>query len=266
VDPFLLALAAKMMVTVVIVVLASVLVEKTGPFIGAMIATLPISAGPSYVFLAWDHGPDFIASSALMTLHVNAATGLFAATYALLAQRLNLAGSLLAALFAWAGAVFVFARIERDLFSGVLVNVVVYTTAILLTRAMRRSPPVRSPRRRWWEVPARAAGVMTLVAVVVLAGNALGPTAAGIAAPFPIVMSSLVVILHSSIGGRAASSTLAHTLPGMVGFGIAVLVLQTSVLAVGNAVALSAALAICLAWNGALVAISARRARRAAAA
>lgn len=254
-----------MLVTVVIVVIASVLVEKTGPFIGAMIATLPISAGPSYVFLAWDHGPDFIGSSALMTLYVNAATGLFAATYALLAQRLNLAGSLAAALSVWASAVAVFAHVERDLLSGILVNAAVYTAAILATRAMRRTPPVRSPGRRWWEVPARAAGVMTLVAIVVLAGDAFGPTAAGIAAPFPIVMSSLIVILHSSIGGRAASSTLAHTLPGMLGFGLAVVVLQTSVAFVGNAAALSAALAICLAWNGALVVVSSRRAARAAA-
>ncbi len=44
---FWLLLAAKMLTTAIIVVAASKIVERAGPFIGAMVATLPISAGPS---------------------------------------------------------------------------------------------------------------------------------------------------------------------------------------------------------------------------
>ena len=56
-----LALALKMAVTAGFVVAASLVAETSGPAIGAMIATLPIAAAPSYVFLALDHDTAFIA-------------------------------------------------------------------------------------------------------------------------------------------------------------------------------------------------------------
>src|SRR5215212_1822196 len=58
-DPFWVGLLAKMLATAAIVVAVSALVERVGPFLGAMIATLPISAGPALVFMAMDHGPAF---------------------------------------------------------------------------------------------------------------------------------------------------------------------------------------------------------------
>ena len=49
---FLLTLGFRMAITAAFVVSASVITERSGPVIGALVATLPISAGPSYVFLA----------------------------------------------------------------------------------------------------------------------------------------------------------------------------------------------------------------------
>ena len=64
--------------------------------IGARVATLPISAGPSYVFLALDHNAAFIAEGALASLPVNAVTIILGLIYVLLAQRHN-------ALVSWSG-------------------------------------------------------------------------------------------------------------------------------------------------------------------
>src|SRR5258708_19756537 len=52
---FLLTLALRMAITAAFVVSASIITERSGPVIGALVATLPISAGASYVFLALDH-------------------------------------------------------------------------------------------------------------------------------------------------------------------------------------------------------------------
>ena len=71
---FILLLALRMAVTAAFVVTASVITERSGPVIGALVATLPISAGPSYVFLALDHDAGFIAEGALASLPINAAT------------------------------------------------------------------------------------------------------------------------------------------------------------------------------------------------
>ena len=84
---FLLTLGLRMAITAAFVVTASVITEKSGPVIGALVATLPISAGPSYVFLALDHDAAFIAEGALASLPINAATIFLGLTYVVLAQR-----------------------------------------------------------------------------------------------------------------------------------------------------------------------------------
>src|ERR1700755_2437957 len=94
---FLLTLGFRMAITAAFVVSASVITERSGPVIGALIATLPISAGPSYVFLALDHDAAFIAQGARATLPINAATIFLSLVYVVLAQRHS-------ALFSWACA------------------------------------------------------------------------------------------------------------------------------------------------------------------
>src|SRR5947209_14729122 len=98
---FLLTLALRMAITAAFVVTASVITERSGPVIGALIATLPISAGPSYVFLALDHDAAFIAEGALASLPVNAATIFLGLTYVLLAQRRGALLSAASAITVW---------------------------------------------------------------------------------------------------------------------------------------------------------------------
>jgi len=83
-----LPLVAKAVATALIVVSASVAAEALGPGWGAIVASLPVSAGPAYVFLAMQHGPDFVAASALNSAAANAATGLFLMTYGILAKHM----------------------------------------------------------------------------------------------------------------------------------------------------------------------------------
>src|ERR1700759_2083396 len=84
---FILLLVLRMGLAAALVVTASMITERSGPVIGALIATLPISAGPSYVFLALDHDPAVIAEGALASLPINAVTIVFCLVYAILAQR-----------------------------------------------------------------------------------------------------------------------------------------------------------------------------------
>src|SRR5579871_1660582 len=113
----LLMLALRMAVAAAFVVSASFITEHSGPVIGALIATLPISAGPSYVFLALDHDATFIAEGALASFPVNAVTMFYCLAYVLLAQRQSAVVSVGGALLVW-GAL---ATIER-LFSWTLLG------------------------------------------------------------------------------------------------------------------------------------------------
>src|SRR5882672_1407053 len=98
---FILLLIVKMAVTAGFVLAATVTAERAGPLVGGLVATLPIGAGPIYVFLALDHDAHFIAQSAVASLAINAVNVVFALAYALLAQKRSLAVSLPGAFVVW---------------------------------------------------------------------------------------------------------------------------------------------------------------------
>lgn len=263
---FWIMLAAKMTTTAMIVVAASKVVERAGPFLGAMVATLPISAGPSYIFLAAEHGAGFVHDAALTSLAVNGLTFGFGAVYAVLASRGKPLWFALGCSFGlWVAAALVVVNIAWSLAGAALLNVAIFVPAFFATAECRAIPPGRAPISRWWDIPFRAALVMTLVGFTVVVGRFFGAAAAGVAALVPIVMFSLAVILQPRIGGPGASAVLAHALPGLVGFGAAVAALRLSVQPFGAPISLALALAICVGWNASLALLRRRlfRLRRA---
>jgi hypothetical protein len=116
---------------------------------------------------------------------------------------------------------------------------------------VQRFTRVRMPEivRRRFDVPLRAALVAVLVGVVVTAGAHGGPQLAGILAVFPIVLISLMLILHPRIGGKAAAAIVANSMWGLIGFGLSVLALHLAVVPLGAPAALTAALVVALFGN-----------------
>src|SRR4051812_27135903 len=180
---FILTLGFRMAITAAFVVSASVITERSGPVIGALVATLPISAGPSYVFLALDHHAPFIAQGALASLPINAATVAVGTTYVVLAQRFGGLVSLPAAVLVWLAGAMLVRSFHWTLGSGILANVVVFAVCLPVARRFRA---VKMPlmTRRWYDIPLRAALVATLVATVVTLSHWVGPTVSGIIALF----------------------------------------------------------------------------------
>jgi hypothetical protein len=245
---FVLTLALRMAVTAAFVVTASVITERSGPVIGALIATLPISAGPSYVFLALDHDAAFIAEGALASLPINAATILLCLTYVVLAQRRSMLASFSAAVVVWIALATLIRMIHWSLLGGILANVVAFAVCLPLLKRFRN---VRMPliTRRWYDIPLRALLVSTLVATVVTLSGRVGPTISGIIALFPVVFTSMMLILHPRIGGPPTAAVLANSGWGLIGLGIAIAVLHVAALGFGSAAGLSLALTVCVSWN-----------------
>jgi hypothetical protein len=245
---FLLTLALRMAVTAAFVVSASVITERAGAVIGALVATLPISAGPSYVFLALDHDAAFIAEGALASLPINAATIFFALTYVVLAQRHSTLVSCAGAVAVWIALAASERTVQWSIAGGLLANAVAFTICLPL---MRRYRHVKMPliTRRWYDIPLRASLVATLVATVVTLSRWVGPNVSGTIALFPVVLTSMMLLLHPRIGGPATAALIANGGWGLMGFSIAVAVLHVAVLQFGSVVALSLALATCVSWN-----------------
>src|SRR5215510_3465107 len=110
---FLLFLLLRMAIAAAFVVTASVITERSGPVIGALVATLPISAGPSYVFLALDHDAAFIAEGALP--------------------------SLLIAVTVWFSLATMIRAVEWSLAGGVIVNAIAYGICVPLLARYRHA-------------------------------------------------------------------------------------------------------------------------------
>jgi hypothetical protein len=248
---FILTLALRMAVTAAFVVSASIITERAGPVIGALVATLPISAGPSYVFLALDHDAAFIAEGALASLPINAATIFLALTYVGLAQRHNALVSFAGAIVVWIALAMLSRTVHWSLAGGLIANAVAYAICLPLLRRFRqvKMPPIT---RRWYDIPLRASLVATLVATVVTLSNWVGPSISGTIALFPVVFTSMMLILHPRIGGPATAAVLANSGWGLIGLGIAIAVLHLAALRFGSVAGLSLALATCVSWNLAL--------------
>src|SRR3979490_2610555 len=134
---FLLTLALRMAITAAFVVTASVITEKSGPVVGALGATLPISAGPSYVFLALDHDASFIAEGALASLPINAATIFLGLTYVVLAQRRSMLVSFFAAIVVWIALATLIRMTHWSLLGGLAANAVAFAVCLPLLKRFR---------------------------------------------------------------------------------------------------------------------------------
>ncbi len=258
---FLLVLAIKMAVAAAFVVTASFVAERSGALVGAMVVTLPIAAGPAYILLALDHGAAFVADSTVTSLAVHAASGIFGMAYVLAAQRRSFAVTIATAVATWIVCAVVIRAIAWSVSGAILLNVAAYGVCVPLAQ---RYLHVRMPliTRRWFDVPLRASLVAVLVGTVVMLGDSGGPQLAGLFAVFPIVMLSIMLILHPRIGGVATAAIIANAMWGLVGFALAVLTLHVTAVPFGAPLALASALAVSVAVNCIIFAV--RRAGHAA--
>jgi hypothetical protein len=246
---FILLLALRMAVAAAFVVTASMITERSGPVIGALIATLPISAGPSYVFLALDHDATFISEGALASFSINAATMFFCLAYVFLAQRRSAVVSVGGAILVWIGLAALQRLFSWTLLGGFIANAIAFGICIPAFKRFQHVKRMPLITRRWYDIPLRAIMVATLVAIVVSLSRWVGPFVSGTIALFPVVLTSVTLILHPRIGGPATAAVIANGGWGMMGFGVAIAVIHLAAVPLGSAAALSLALATCIVWN-----------------
>lgn len=246
---FALTLVIRMAVTAAFLIAATVTAERAGPLIGGLVATLPISAGPIYIFLAIDHDAAFIGGSALGSMLSNAVNIAFSLTYCLLAQKRSLTESLAGAFLMWGVLIWLLGnQLQLGLWATIGVNVAAVIIALVV---QSRLPHIHFPRMRtyWYDYFLRAGMVATLVGVVVTLSYHIGPAASGNLAVFPIVLTSIAIILHPRVGGRAAATVLAHSAVGLGGFGLAMLALHLTAEPLGSVWALIVTLVVSVAVN-----------------
>jgi uncharacterized membrane protein (GlpM family) len=245
-------LALKMALTATVVVVASVAVERSGAFIGALIAALPTAAGATYIILALEHPPEFVATSAVGSAAAGAAVAVFALCYSVLAQRHGIVSSIGAATLVWFAGAAALRLVDWTAASALLLNVLVFAVTIPLSMRYRRAAVRGKLIRTRFDIPLRAATVALVVAAVTTASHWIGSFASGVFAVFPIVMGSFAVILHPRVGGPAAGAVFAHAQPPLFGLGLGFLGVHYLAEPVGVWWAFAGGLAVTMAWSSGL--------------
>jgi hypothetical protein len=256
-----LAALVRALIAGAVVVLASVLAELLGPAWGSLIISLPVTAGPVYVFMALEHDAAFIAGAALNGFAANAATGLFLVVYAKQARRRGLAASLGAAALAWFAAAIPISSVSWTPLTAFLLNVATFGAGFLFTRPISRTtlvPTSTVARPRPLDLIVRAAAVALFVAAVLALSTVLGPSRTGVLAAYPLTLTSTFVILHRRVGGPAIARLASITVRGVFGFGLTLLTLHLLVQPLGATVALTSALLVSLTYSAGLLALQRR--------
>jgi hypothetical protein len=256
-------LAVKLLATAAIVLIAAKVVERSSAFLGAMVATLPISAGPAYVLLAMEHDDAFIAASSLVSLMINTGASAFMTSYAFMAQRFGAILSTAVAMLCWLAVAVMMVNVTLGLPTTMAVNFSCAILGMLATRHLvvpGRAKVAAQPQ--WWDIPFRALVVITLVAGVLVAARIAGPKAAGIGALVPVVLASITLILHPRIGGPATAEVMINCFTGMIGIASGLAVVHLTAIPFGAPIALALGLSTCIVWNSLLILFRQMRAGR----
>jgi hypothetical protein len=246
---FLSELALKMALTAFIVVIVSVTVERSGPFIGALIAALPTAAGAAYIILAFEHPPDFIAASAVGSAAATAAVSVFCFVYTVLAQRHGLVLSLSVAIVIWFAGAAALRLVDWTPLTALILNIAVFGVTVPLSWRYRTSGLPKKFLRTVYDIPLRAMTSAVVVAVVTTASHSIGSFASGMFAVFPIVMCCSIVILHPRVGGIASASMMAHAQIALNGLWLGFLAMHYLVAPAGVWGAYALGLAVCIGWS-----------------
>lgn len=198
--------------------------RRWGAAVAGWLSALPIVAGPILFTIALERGASFAEVAAANTLLAVVATTVFCLAYARASGRFGIAGSLAAALAAYALAISVLQAVTVPAwaaFAGVLAVLAVAPSAFPRAAAPGRSPS--APRaaaaaRPPGDLPLRMlAGALLTMSVTVAAG-ALGPRLSGMLAMFPVMGTILTGFTHRASGRGAAVALLRGMVLGYFAF------------------------------------------------
>ncbi len=242
-------LALKLALTAGVVVTASFIVERSGPLVGALIASLPLSSGPVFVFLAVEHGAEFLTVTALGSMPSMVGIAAFQYAYVRLAQRWRTAPALAGALLVWVAVTLAVRACGWGFAVLAPLTIAAYALGFVAARPYLGWARPAAVVRRWWDIPLRALMVAMVTAIAVLTGRLAGPTAAGLVALMPAVYVPLILILQPRIGGPNTAAVIGTALPGMIGLSLAQDAVYLAAVPLGITWALLLGGGISMAWN-----------------
>ena len=241
-------LALKLVITPVLILMASLASRRWGEAVGGWLIGLPLTSAPVAFFLAVEQGTDFAGQAAAGSLIGTAAQACFCVGYARTGERFGwpAAFTLGALSFTAGAAVLQILTLPVLLLAPVAIGALVLSARLIPTAPVQRRP-VAVPR---WDIPARMAVATVIVVTLTAFAPALGPRLSGVLATFPVFAAVLAVFAHRVQGAFAARQVLWGLLIGLFGFIGFFLVIGMTITTFGIAFAFTAATLAALTIQG----------------
>jgi hypothetical protein len=211
-----LILALKLVITPVLILMASLASRRWGEAVGGWLIGLPLTSAPVAFFLAVEQGTGFAEQAAAGSLIGTAAQACFCVGYARTGERFGwpTAFALGALSFAAGATVLQILRLPLTLLALIAIGTLVLSARLIPLAPVQRRPVV-VPR---WDIPARMAVATAIVVTLTAFAAALGPRLSGVLATFPVFAAVLAVFAHRIQGAFAARQVLWGLLIGLFGF------------------------------------------------
>jgi hypothetical protein len=241
-------LALKLILAPFLIGGASLAARRWGPAVAGSLVGLPLTSGPVVLFVALEQGTGFAVDVGLAVL----SGGFALCAFAIADARVAAAGLAPRSAVAVASLVYLAGAIVLDLVEPGQLPILALAVGLALLLTLRLLPPSASTHRAArpprWDLPIRiVVGTMLIVGLTTIA-PILGPTASGLAATYPVYVTTLTLFAHRQGGPEAAIAMQRGLVMGLFGW-LAFWVALLSMLAPGGilpafAAAIAAALVV----------------------
>jgi hypothetical protein len=238
----------KTLFTGAILLAASLAAERAGVLLAAIIVTLPLNAGPGFLFVALEASPEFLARGGLASFTATLSVHTFTTAYAYASGRLKGFWLVwLAALIAWTIVSVPLIQLHLTLYPAIAVVACSFLLSHLVRdrRQDQGSTPLQGKRSvtiRFLMVRALVGG--SVVALVASASKFLGPDLTGLGFAFPVMLTASAWMLHNAYGPAFSAATISNTRKGLISYVSFCLSLAILPPLMGNLAAWFAAVAI----------------------
>lgn len=213
--------ALKALLTALVVVSVTKMVERFGPRLGGIISGAPIILGPGYFFIAIDNSAYFVQQSAVSSINAISATVAFTTIYILVAPFISLACALLLSSLGWLLVISVLLYSVDSIVIAAALFAVLFLLARWLMAQVNRHTSIQPANKidNWILWRGLAAGA--LVGIGTSLSGHTGPLVFGAIIGFPVATTTIIIGLHCSHGchmSRAAVSSSQNGLLSLFAF------------------------------------------------
>ena len=195
----------------------SLIARRWGPAVAGFLVALPLTSGPVVVFVALEHGIAFGEEVGLAVLTGGFGLCAYAIVYARASARFGALGSGIIATTA-----FIAAGLVVDVLDPTSLPLVVVGVGLAMAAAIvfvPTAPDVAAGGRPpAWDLPARVVVGTALIVGLTTRAPALGARLSGLAATYPVYVTTLTVFAHRQAGPGAAVALLRGLVLGLYGW------------------------------------------------